>query len=150
MRTDRVGLIPVVQRRESGSRNLETPISGLRLPERSPESVSAHVAATSGCLRPGFRHVGKVLSRKWRPPFFLRSGAKNVGRHKSSQGKGLCLIIPAGNRKKMRFCPSKYRHFSPFLGPSRTSLHAHFTEKMSVDRKFVGSPGTRRALRHKT
>src|SRR5271163_4467373 len=45
----------------------------------------------------------KVLARKWRPTFFLLSGAKKVGRRKSSQIKGLCLETPAPGTDKWRF-----------------------------------------------
>jgi hypothetical protein len=61
------------------------------------------------------RHVDKVLARKWRPTFFLLSGAKKVGRHKSGQINGLCLEAPAPNTEKWRFWASKNRHFPPIF-----------------------------------
>src|SRR5580658_5406718 len=54
-------------------------------------------------------------ARKWRPTFFLLSGAKKVGRHKSGQINGLCLEAPAPSTEKWRFWAPKKRHSPPFF-----------------------------------
>ena len=53
------------------------------------------------------------------PDIFLALGRQKVGRHKSSQVKGLCLEAPAPITEKWRFCPSKNRHFPPFFSTTR-------------------------------
>ena len=76
-------------------------------------SAAVHKIRSVFAYTASARHVDKVLARKWRPTFFLLSGAKKVGRHKSSQINGLCLEAPAPSTEKWRFCPSKNRHFPP-------------------------------------
>ena len=90
--------------------------SGLRRGHRAGQAATSpacHVA--SGACAASARHVDRVLARKWRPPFFLLSGAKNVGRHKSLYINGLCLGAPGPSTEKWRFCPSKKRHSQPFF-----------------------------------
>ena len=79
-------------------------------------------SVASGRTRPLRVTFNPVLARKWRPTFFLLSGAKKVGRHKSSQTMALCLETMAPSTENGAFGPSKNRHFPPFQrgGTSRS------------------------------
>ena len=82
---------------------------GTLIPSRSLRFVA------SGCKGPVPVTSKRVLARKWRPPFFLFSAAKKVGRHKSGQANGLCSEARAPSTKKWRFWVPKKRHFAPFF-----------------------------------
>jgi hypothetical protein len=101
-----------------------------RATARSPSGRPLRVCRRSkGPKRPRIHGLcvtsKKALARKWRPTFFLLSGAKKVGRHTSSQLKGLCLETPAPGTDKWRFWPSKKRHSPPFF-PSARQLVRRF------------------------